>query len=84
MPTQRRLELVAPREKIGVYVGLLNSAFVAATVRLGRDMGRLRTMGAAACAAVQGLSPQQVAADLDSLLLRLHARIKGHAGVAAA
>ena len=59
-------------------------AFVAATVRLGCDTGRLRTMGAAACAAVQGLSPRQVAADLDNLLFRLHARTKEHVGVAAA
>ena len=59
-------------------------AFLTATVRLGCDMGRLRTMGAAARAAVMGLSPQQVAADLDHLLDRLRNREHAHADSAAA
>lgn len=59
-------------------------AFIAATVRLGCDMELLRTMGMAACTTVQGLSPRQVAADLDNLLFQLHARMNGHVGVSAA
>jgi glycosyltransferase involved in cell wall biosynthesis len=58
--------------------------FLAATVRLGSNMPQLRTMGAAAHAAVQGLSPQQVAADLDHLLRRLRNREHAHVDSAAA
>jgi len=58
--------------------------FLAATVRLGSNMPQLRAMGAAARAAVQGLSPQQVAADLDHLLRRLRNREHAHVDNAAA
>ena len=60
------------------------AAFVAATVTLGSDMGRLRTMGRAAREAVLGLSQQQVAADLDRLLEGLGTPENRHVDDAAA
>ena len=59
------------------------SAFVAAVTALGSDMPRLRAMGRAARAAVAGLSPGQVAADLDRLLAGLRDGQRSHAHLAA-
>lgn len=53
--------------------------FLAAVVRLGSEMDNLQSMGAAARLAVLGLSPQQVAADLDHLLSRLRNRERSDA-----
>lgn len=59
------------------------SAFVAASVDLGRDMDRLREMGAAARAAVASLSPQRVAEDFDHILAGLGAMEDRHVDNAA-
>jgi len=59
-------------------------AFLAAALRLGNDVDTLRSMGRAARAAMLGLSPLQVAADLDVLLAGLRNREHAHVGTAAA
>ena len=77
----------AAREHLrdGVHGALASddAGFLAAAVRLAGDDDTLRTMGAAARAAMLRLRPEQVAADFDSLLAGLARRGKRHADLAA-
>lgn len=57
--------------------------FIAATVNLGTQDALRQSMGAAACASVQSLQPEQVAADFDHLLSRLATMRGNHASAAA-
>src|SRR5690606_21201971 len=59
-------------------------AFLAAALRLGNDAETRHSMGRAARAAMLGLSPRQVAADLDALLAGLRNREQRHVDSAAA
>ncbi|KAF1717344.1 glycosyltransferase family 4 protein [Pseudoxanthomonas wuyuanensis] len=61
-----------------------DAGFIAATVELGRQDALRQAMGAAACASVQSLQPEQVAADFDELLSGLVDTRNRHAPAAVA
>ena len=61
-----------------------DAGFIAACVRLAADHDLRRTMRGAARAAVNGLRPEQVAADFDAILQGLAARRSRHARIAIA
>lgn len=61
-----------------------DAEFIAATVNLGQQDALRQSMGAAACASVQTLQPEQVAADFDHLLSGLANARNRHASAATA